>query len=143
MFSTLVYYIELMELQAEPDDPRVTFTSIPGTFWWSVVTLLTVGYGDVVPTTTSGKVVAAFSMVVAVLLMALPVSVIGTRFTQHWVAFRSKERREARTLSAHSTLGELVLQLSAHTQVCAAVHVVSTTSMRSLVFRLASPCCGC
>eukprot|EP00892_Ulva_mutabilis_P008185 jgi/Ulvmu1/5739/UM245_0007.1 len=116
VFSTLVYYIELMELQADPDDPRVTFRSIPATFWWSVVTLLTVGYGDVVPGTASGKAVAAVSMVVAVLLMALPVSVIGTTFTQHWVAFRVRERREARTLHAHDTLCDLVSLLAAHTQ---------------------------
>lgn len=117
VFSTLVYYVELMELQAEPDDPRVTFRSIPGTFWWSVVTLLTVGYGDVVPGTVAGKVVAAMSMVVAVLLMALPVSVIGTTFTQHWVQFRARERREARTESAYETLGDLVRHLGAHMQV--------------------------
>lgn len=118
VFSTLVYYVELMELQAEPDDPRVTFRSIPATFWWSVVTLLTVGYGDAVPGTTSGKIVAAVSMVVAVLLMTLPVSVIGTTFTQQWVMFRAKERREARTGKSYDTLHDLVRHLTEHAQVC-------------------------
>ena len=65
------------------------FSSIPATFWWCIVTLMTVGYGDVVPVTAAGKVVAVLTMIQAVLLLSLPISVIGTEFTQQWLEFKS------------------------------------------------------
>lgn len=65
------------------------FSSIPDTFWWCIVTLMTVGYGDVVPVTPIGKAVAALTMIQAVLLLSLPISVIGTEFTQQWLEYRS------------------------------------------------------
>ena len=53
------------------------FTSIPACFWWFIVTSTTVGYGDTYPVTTGGKIVAAFAMLVGVLVIAFPVSVFS------------------------------------------------------------------
>lgn len=39
------------------------FDSIPATFWWTIVTLMTVGYGDVSPITVTGKCIAAVTMI--------------------------------------------------------------------------------
>lgn len=64
------------------------YKSVPASFWWCVVTLMTVGYGDNVPVTVSGKLVASMTMVASVLLLALPISVIGTEFTRQWLAYR-------------------------------------------------------
>jgi voltage-gated potassium channel Kch len=58
------------------------FSSIPRTFWFTIVTLLTVGYGDMFPTTIAGQIITMCSMVLAMLVIALPVSVVGTNFTQ-------------------------------------------------------------
>ena len=74
------------------------YKSVPASFWWCVVTLMTVGYGDNVPVTVSGKLVASMTMVASVLLLALPISVIGTEFTRQWLAYRidaevEKERK--------------------------------------------------
>lgn len=49
------------------DDP---FSSIPATFWWCVVTLTTVGYGDAYPLTAYGKLAAAFTMIASVVITA-------------------------------------------------------------------------
>ena len=55
MFSTLGYYAEMNE------DSR--FGSIPGSFWWAIITMTTVGYGDVFPVTILGKIIASFCAV--------------------------------------------------------------------------------
>ena len=99
------------------------FRSIPSAFWWCIVTLMTVGYGDVVPVTPGGKIVACVTMVLAVLLLSLPISVIGTEFTQQWLEYKAArhmpdKRHKAprfmalrRALAAHnSLLDELLLK---------------------------------
>ncbi|KAG2496769.1 hypothetical protein HYH03_005177 [Edaphochlamys debaryana] len=62
------------------------FESIPSGFWWAIVTLMTVGYGDVTPITLGGRFVAACCMLLGILAIALPVAVIGTNFSSEWEA---------------------------------------------------------
>ena len=114
-----MYYSEQVhtELIAEPRFPS-DFESIPGTFWWCAVTLLTVGYGDQVPITGLGKLMAGLAMVVAVVVMALPISVIGTQFTQHWVNFKKQSKREARTAVAYTDFQDLVASATDQIMVC-------------------------
>ena len=54
LFSSVVYYFEI-------SDQSTTFTSIPETFWFIIVTMTTVGYGDMTPTTVAGKLLALFA----------------------------------------------------------------------------------
>ena len=101
------------------DDP---FSSIPATFWWCVVTLTTVGYGDAYPLTAYGKLAAAFTMIASVVITALPISVIGANFTQRWLDHKADERDESRRRQTKSrVLGELVRVLGAHVEVVDAV----------------------
>lgn len=55
---------------------------VPSAMWWAVVTLSTVGYGDVTPITAPGKVIAAVTMVFGIMFFALPVGIIATGFQE-------------------------------------------------------------
>jgi voltage-gated potassium channel len=69
-FSTAEFYIE-------KGVPNTLFTSIPAAMWWCIVTITTVGYGDMVPATPLGKIVAGMAMLCGVALFGLLMNVIG------------------------------------------------------------------
>src|SRR5437667_11640896 len=56
--------------------------SIPRAMWWAVVTLGTVGYGDVVPVTALGKFISVFAIISGFAMIALPVAIISTAFAE-------------------------------------------------------------
>ena len=58
------------------------FGSIPDAMWWAVVTLTTVGYGDVVPVTLAGRLVASVTMMMGLMMIALPIGIVATAFTE-------------------------------------------------------------
>ena len=60
----------------------VVFGSIPSAMWWAFSTLTTVGYGDVVPITTGGKVFGAMITVVGIGMVALPTSILASGYSQ-------------------------------------------------------------
>ena len=53
------------------------FKTIPESIWWTINTITTVGYGDMTPSSTKGKIFGAFCSTCSILILALPVSVIG------------------------------------------------------------------
>ena len=58
------------------------FTSIPRSIYWAVVTLTTVGYGDIVPYTTLGKLLASFIMILGYGIIAVPTGIFAAEYTR-------------------------------------------------------------
>jgi len=59
---------------------NVAFRTMPGSMYWAITTLTTVGYGDIVPITALGRLVAGITMIVGLGLFALPVGIVATGF---------------------------------------------------------------
>jgi voltage-gated potassium channel len=73
----------------EHDAQPKAFSSIPGAMWWSVVTLTTVGYGDVFPVTPPGKALASVIAILGIGLFALPTGILASGFNEELQARRS------------------------------------------------------
>ncbi len=97
IFASLIYYAE--RLQKNPDND---FTSIPIGLWWSIVTMTTVGYGDMVPKTYIGMMVGGLCALTGVLTIALPVPVIVANFAMYYshTQARSKLPKKRRRVMA-------------------------------------------
>lgn len=74
LFGTLIYAVE----------PRHNISSYPQALWFVVVTITTVGYGDLTPTTAAGYCISAVLVSSSVFVMALPLGIIGTAVSEIW-----------------------------------------------------------
>jgi len=75
MSSSILFYCENA---AQPE----AFSSIPAAMWWSVITLTTVGYGDMYPITLAGKICASFIAILGIGMFALPTGILGAGFVE-------------------------------------------------------------
>ncbi|XP_029520370.1 potassium voltage-gated channel subfamily D member 1-like [Oncorhynchus nerka] len=75
IFATVMFY-------AEKGTKGTTFSSIPASFWYTIVTMTTLGYGDMVPDSIAGKIFGSICSLSGVLVIALPVPVIVSNFAR-------------------------------------------------------------
>jgi voltage-gated potassium channel len=71
--STIIY---MLENDAQPQ----LFSSIPASLWWSIVTIASVGYGDMTPVTAFGRIFAGFTMLLGIAMFAVPAGILATGF---------------------------------------------------------------
>jgi voltage-gated potassium channel len=88
--STLLYIVEGATQPA-------AFGSIPRAMWWSISALTTVGYGDVVPVTALGRVLAGITAIIGIGLIAMPTGILAAAFSDAMV----RRRAEAATSDDH------------------------------------------
>ncbi|KAL1020837.1 hypothetical protein UPYG_G00005330 [Umbra pygmaea] len=94
IFATMIYYAE--RIGAKADDPsgskHTHFKNIPISFWWAVVTMTTLGYGDMYPKTWLGMIVGALCALAGVLTIAMPVPVIVNNFGMYYSLAMAKQK---------------------------------------------------
>jgi len=87
--SSLMYFVEH---EAQPE----AFSSIPAAMWWGIVTLTTVGYGDVYPVTPLGRFLGTIIAVLGVGMFALPAGILSSGFIE-----AIQERKKQENLCPH------------------------------------------
>jgi voltage-gated potassium channel len=73
LLGTLVYMVE---------DAEAGFTSIPRSIYWAIVTVTTVGYGDIAPQTVPGQIVASLMMILGYAIIAVPTGIVGAELAR-------------------------------------------------------------
>lgn len=97
--STGIYFFER---ETQPD----SFGSIPQSMWWAIVTLTTLGYGDVVPATLSGRIFAALIAVFSIGTVALPAGMLASRFYEELKTRQKDFIKLVKTLQTNGQLSE-------------------------------------
>ncbi|XP_036359393.1 potassium voltage-gated channel protein Shaw-like [Octopus sinensis] len=107
IFACLIYYAQQIDETASNK-----FLNIPIGFWWALVTITTLGYGDYVPDTLLGYIIGAICSLCGVLMLALPVPVIVNNFTLYYSHAQAKLKLPKKTkkvlVGAADALKEMV-----------------------------------
>ena len=85
-FGCFIYFAELSE--------ATTFPTMFSGVWWAIVTMTTVGYGDFVPKSTYGYAVACFCATFGILLVAMPIAVVASNFSDYHARNQEREKRK-------------------------------------------------
>jgi voltage-gated potassium channel len=92
-----MYYAEH---EAQPEK----FDSIPNAMYWGIITLATVGYGDIYPVTTLGKFFSTIISLTGIAMFALPAGIIGSSFIEERQKSREKEMEKEIETDIEKTL---------------------------------------
>src|SRR5690606_12315253 len=90
IFGSLMYIVE---------GPEHGFTSIPKSVYWTIVTITTVGYGDIIPQTIFGQIIATMAMLTGYSIIAVPTGILTAELTQEMT--RERHIRHCDACSRH------------------------------------------
>jgi len=93
IMGTLMYLIE---------SPESGFTSIPRSIYWTIVTLTTVGYGDIAPQTTIGQFIATVIMILGYGIIAVPTGIVTVEFAKHSSKGKNEDQNRTVHINTHS-----------------------------------------
>lgn len=92
IFAVVIYYAEFFV--------HDTFATIPDGYWWAIITITTVGYGDMYPKSAPGYVVGALCALTGILATGLPVPIIANNFNLYYSKTQMKEALMSRKTPA-------------------------------------------
>lgn len=88
LFGSALFFAEGAE---ECLDPNACFESIPHSMWWAIITVTTVGYGDMTPRTGVGRFIASIAVICGVIMLGLPISVLSSNFNEKYAEVKKLE----------------------------------------------------
>lgn len=100
--SCMLYFAE----HQYPSVAESHFKSIPDTIWWAIVSLTTTGYGDMVPLTSTGKIMASVIMLTGIAFFALPAGIITAGFIDEFRNERIKKTHRCPNCGEHIELDD-------------------------------------
>lgn len=140
--SSLAFIIE-----GGSDNSSEAFSSIPAAMYWAIITMTTVGYGDIVPATPLGKVLTAMLAIISVGMVALPAGILASGFTR-----ALQRRREEVEEKIEDALADGVMSAREEVEIEALVkrldvsaadlHAIKQAVSRDLGSSLPCPHCG-
>ncbi|XP_040283512.1 potassium voltage-gated channel subfamily G member 3 isoform X2 [Bufo bufo] len=90
---------QLLEHGLDLEIKNEDYSSIPAACWWVIISMTTVGYGDMYPITVPGRILGGVCVVSGIVLLALPITFIYHSFVQCYHELKYKSARYGRTLS--------------------------------------------
>jgi len=93
LFSPLVHLAESELPPFSATRPHQSFSSIPASYWWAIISMTTVGYGDMVPHSIPGQIVALTSILSGILIMAFPATSIFHTFSRSYQELKQEYER--------------------------------------------------
>ena len=100
LFSVVVLIVVFGALMFVIEGPENGFSNIPVSIYWAIVTITTVGYGDIAPQTSLGQFVAAVAMICGYAIIAVPTGIIGAELMQQ--VQRSNQRQNHHAASCRA-----------------------------------------
>jgi len=82
IYAVLILSVIMGTVMYLVESDEAGFTSIPRSIYWAIVTLTTVGYGDIAPQTSLGQLIATFVMIMGYGIIAVPTGIVTSEFTR-------------------------------------------------------------
>ena len=108
MFTVLTLVVILGSLMYLIEGAENGFTSIPKSIYWAIVTLTTVGYGNIAPQTNLGQLLAAFIMILGYSIIAVPTGIVTVELSQAAASLNTQPTRSCHECSAEGHDGDAV-----------------------------------